>query len=174
MRDQIPVLWNHDPERVLGRVDVSLIASGQWEHLELGYMTQQTADGGIEVIAISINPGLAMPRDAVRPEPQDDRPWRFLLERPCPKCGSGPTPSTACRQHHPLFKASSIPLLDHHAYIPEDHLHRKCLHCGHERIEIALDAPDLTTSEREAAIDNLLVSWAEKKARALDNWRSGL
>lgn len=80
-----------------------------------------------------------------------DTPERYDQTRPCPKCGSGPTPSEFCGRQGPAIDVFSKH--SQHPYVPEGgHLHRKCLHCGYERIELALDAEVMTEPERAAAI----------------------
>lgn len=75
---------------------------------------------------------------------------RFRMDRPCPKCGSGPTPSRSCSKRRPF---ASPRVFDDHPIVPEgDHLHRTCLHCGHERVELALDTPLMAESTRVAEI----------------------
>ena len=94
----------------------------------------------------------------------DEKFQRFCIHRPCPKCGSGPTPSTYCGVTMPGIGMYDRNLF--HPFVPEGgHLHRKCLHCGHERIEIAKDEPLLAPSSREAARDRLLQEWTERRDR---------
>lgn len=98
-----------------------------------------------------------------------DAPERYVLERPCPKCGTGPTPSVFCGQTTPGLS----PWASFHPYVPEGgHHHRKCLHCGFERIELALDAAVMTGEERHEAIRAAVAEWREAQRGLQEDLRS--
>jgi hypothetical protein len=88
---------------------------------------------------------------------------RFRLNRPCPKCGSGPTPSVICSMTRPsgwgIFGGD-------HVYVPEgDHLHRTCSHCAHARIELAMDTPLMADTRRAIRLMQLEAEWRDARTK---------